>query len=64
MGIHKVPGMVLLHCDVRKYDNDCLITFKVGPLRTQIHLLHPVIVGSTGGRLLLKSSGIRPSHSI
>jgi hypothetical protein len=32
--------MVVLHCKGRKYDNDCLITFKVGPLRTQTHLLH------------------------
>jgi len=41
-GSHKVPGIVVQHCNGRTYDNACLITFKVRPLRT--HTLAPPIL--------------------
>jgi hypothetical protein len=44
------------------------ITFKVGPSSARTHTktcsIDPAIAGSTDGRLLLESSGVRPSHSI
>ena len=33
-GSHKVPGIVVQHCNGRIYENAYLITFKVGPLLT------------------------------
>ena len=41
-GSHKVPGIVVLHCNGRTYDNAYLITFKVRSLRT--HTLAPSIL--------------------
>jgi hypothetical protein len=63
----KVPRMVVLHCNGRTYGSIYLITFKVWTLRivhTHTCSIDPAIVGSTGGRLLMESSGVRPSHSI
>jgi hypothetical protein len=55
-GNQKVPGMVVLHCNVRTYSSAYPITFT---LRTNTHT-RPDIVGSAG-RHLLASSGVRPS---
>ena len=63
-GTQKVLGMVVLHCNGRTYGNAYLITFKVEPLGTHTCSFDPAIVGSTGGRLLLEPTGVRPSHSI
>jgi hypothetical protein len=57
MGRQKFLGMVVF----AMYRNAYVITFKVWP--SHIHV-DPAIVGGTGGRLLLESSGVRPSHSI
>ena len=73
-GSQNVPGNVVYQCNGWTYDNAYLITFKAGPLRTHTHThthkhthtcsIDPAIVGSTGGRLLLESSAVRPSHSM
>jgi hypothetical protein len=72
MGSKKVPGMVVLHCDGRRYGNAYLIAVKLGPLgahaRTQTHTqacsIDPANVVSTGGKFILESSGLLPSHLI
>jgi hypothetical protein len=64
MGSQKVPGMVELHCKGKIYGDAYIITFKVGPLNAHTCCIKPAIVRSTGRRILLKSSGVRPSHWI
>jgi hypothetical protein len=66
MSSQKVPGMSVLRCNDRTYDNTYLITFKVGPLHTHMHLLHWSChcQKHRGRRIHLESSGVRPSHSI
>jgi len=36
-GSQKVPGIIVLYCNGRTYDNAYLIAFKVGPLLTHTH---------------------------
>jgi hypothetical protein len=70
-GSKNVPGMMIWHCNARIYGNAYLITFKVWSLRACTHThtythtcsIDPATVGSTGGRLLLESSGVRTLHS-
>jgi hypothetical protein len=60
----EVPGMVAFLCNGRIYSNDYPTTFKVGPLHTHACSIDPAVLRSTGRRLLLESSVLRPSHAI
>jgi hypothetical protein len=62
-GSPKVPGIVLLQCNVRTYGNAYIIAFKIGPLHVHtFHLIDPAIVGNTSRRLPEESSGVWPSN--
>jgi hypothetical protein len=58
--------MVVLHSNGTMYGNVYLIAFKIEPLSAHAHThthicsIDPAIVGSTGGRNILESSGVRP----
>jgi hypothetical protein len=64
MGGKNVSGTVVLHCNGRTYGNSQLITYRVGTLCTHTCSINPSIAGSTGGKLLMESSGVRSSYSI
>jgi hypothetical protein len=53
MGSRKVPRMVVVHCNGRKYGNTYIITFKVGPLRidTLAPSILPLLVAMAEGLL-------------
>jgi hypothetical protein len=61
MGSQNILRIVVSNCNGITYGNAYLITFKVEHLRTDTCSIDPAIVGSTDGRHLSKSSGVRPS---